>query len=128
MELLISQHWRLPTAIVIPTLQNRLGYCFHKGISMTIAIRSVDWEMVLGQKLPAELADSVRAIEKVVGAIPIAKIRLGDSTVFQVLHQEWYIQQDMLFISEKISAENLDFAIQSWLHELALHRSKDTGD
>ena len=128
MELLISQHWRLPTAIVIPTLQNRLGYCFHKGISMAVAIHSVDWVMILGQRLPVGLVDLVRSIEKVDGTIPVANIRLGDRTVFQVLHQEWYIQKDMLFISEKISTENLDFAIQSWLHELALYCSKDTDD
>ena len=95
---------------------------------MAVAIHSVDWVMILGQRLPVGLADLVRSIEKVDGTVPVANIRLGDRTVFQVLHQEWYIQKDMLFISEKISTENLDFAIQSWLHELALYCSKDTDD
>ena len=128
MELLLSQHWRLPIAIVIPMLQNRLGYCFHKGISMTIDIQSVEWEMVLGQELPPEIVDSIQSIDNVEGAIPLTQIRVGERTIFQVLHQDWYVQRGMLFISEHISTENLIIAIQSWLHELALLRSTDIGD
>ena len=123
MELLLSQHWQLPTAIVIPMLQNRLECCFHKGITLAVEIDSVDWEVALGQSLPSELLQSIRTMEKVEGSIPLEKVRLGNTDVLKILQREWYIQKNMLFISEEISTEDLDVAIYSWLHEMALHRS-----
>ena len=126
MELLLSQHWRLPTAIVIPTLQNRLECCFHKGITMTVEIDSVDWEVALGQSLPSELLQSIRLMDRVEGSIPLDKVRLGNTDVLKILRQEWYIQKTMLFISEDISPEALDVAIYSWLHELKLHQCQKT--
>ena len=91
---------------------------------MTVEIDSVDWEVVLGQSLPSELLQSIRTMEKVEGTIPLEKVRLGKTDVLKILQQEWYIQKNMLFISEDISTEDLDVAIHSWLHEMALHRSQ----
>ena len=122
MELLLSQHWRLPTAVVIPMLQNRLECCFHKEISMTVEIRSVDWDMVLGQVVPSRVVDSIRTINSVEGSIPIEQIRVGSKVVLEALQQQWYLQKNRLFISEEISPENLELAIRSWLHEMALQR------
>ena len=123
MELLLSQHWRLPTAVVIPMLQNRLEICFHKEISLAIEIRSVDWAMVFGQAVPSKVIDSVRAMESVEGSIPIGQIRVGSKVLLEALQQQWYVQKNRLFISEEISPEDLELALQSWLHEIALQRS-----
>ena len=91
---------------------------------MTVEIDSVDWEVALGHSLPTELLQTVRKMEKVEGSIPLGKLRLGNTDVLKILQKEWYIQKSMLFISEDISIDNLDVAIQSWLHEMALHRSQ----
>jgi hypothetical protein len=122
MELIISHHWRLPKAVLIPMLQNRLSHCFQKGLSQTVDIPSLDWASLYGTDLPKSLIDKINKryeTEK----IPVQKIRLGNLEVFKVLQKEWYIQKSILFVSNEITQTNLDLAIRFWLHDIELNKT-----
>ena len=93
---------------------------------MTVDIQSVEWGMLLGQALPDRIMDAVCLIDGVEENVDLKKIRVGDDRVFQTLQREWYIQKDMLFISEDIATVELDFAVQSWIHDLVLIRTQQT--
>ena len=89
---------------------------------MTVEIHSVEWGMLLGQTLPGRILDSIRLIDGVEEETALKNIKIGDERVFETLQREWYIHKGMLFISEEIATAELNFAIQSWIHELDLIR------
>ena len=122
MELIISHHWRLPNAVLIPVLQIRLSHCFQKGLSQSVDIPSHDWASLYGDSLPDRMLKYIVQRDDV-DSIPILQIRLGNAEVFEVLQKEWYVQKNILFVSIEISNTNLDMAIRFWLHEMALKQA-----
>ena len=122
MELIISHHWRLPNAVLIPVLQNRLSHCFQKGLSQSVDIPSYDWVNLYGDSLPDRLLGYVTQRNDA-DSIPIQQIRLGNPEVCSVLQKEWYVQKNILFVSTEISNTNFDMAIRFWLHEMALKKA-----
>ena len=121
MELIIIQHWRLPSAVLIPVLQSRLAHCFQEGVSQALVIPTEDWSVLYGYDLPDRILD---CISQRYGkdCLPIQQIRLGSNEVFMTLQREWYAQKNILFVSHTIPDQELDLAIQFWLHELELRR------
>lgn len=121
----MSHHWRLPSTAPIPVLQNRLAHCFQNGISKAVEIPSVSWEYFYGWDLSDRTRMYINQRDDT-KTIPIHQIRLGSREVFMILQKNWYVQKDVLFISDDISSTDLDLAIQFWLHEIDLRRVQST--